>query len=591
MHKQLTAKIQKINPKLPEETNNISKAIVIEPDDDTMLEKKGTLYAVFDISSKKKSDNLLVSKIVNDVLHDSYFQAESASPIQSIEKAVLKLRDNIVELTKSGDMPDPDMNFNIATAVLWGNTLYLVQYGSTAVFLMREGTTKPIESATEGSFAVASGVIKDNDVVVLATENFSEKYPPEKLVGLTGIGLEELDELEASLILKFNIKKEFSEDEALDFGYKSEKLETAPKPETEAPKKARKPVAISRPSVNLKNKPRWLFGALALFAVLIVFAIAVRMFGANNDGASEAEESNTLAMMDVNTEAAEKTAENLIDPEQDKANKVYRVEPSVFYDVKMADSNVSPSDIEVIDEVIVVSDGTAGTLYFSDINSPKFAVVPGQTYAGVRDLVKYGEMLGFFDNEGFKVYDPINQEVTASYAASDLGPSTTYLEFVYALSSGKLTKYTKEGTALDGTLWTESLVASDILDMGIDQSIYAITTDSEMVKFTTGELDDFDVVGLDKAMSNPKKIVVDVDLEYIYVVDAGNNRILVLNKQGALMKQLKLKNEADWGDLRSIAINYNETKAFVVNGTKVYEVDLTTVPAETAEQAPEDADE
>lgn len=112
-----------------------------------------------------------------------------------------------------------------------------------------------------------------------------------------------------------------------------------------------------------------------------------------------------------------------------------------------------------------------------------------------------------------------------------------------------------------------------------------------MVKFTTGELDDFDVVGLDKAMSNPKKIVVDVDLEYIYVVDAGNNRILVLNKQGALMKQLKLKNEADWGDLRSIAINYNETKAFVVNGTKVYEVDLTTVPAETAEQAPEDADE
>ncbi len=583
MNKQLTAKIQKINPKLPDEAKNIARAIVIEPDDEIMLEKKGTLYTVFDVSSKKSVDNLLVSKIVNDVLHDSYFQAESTSPIQSIEKSILKLRDNMVELTKTGDALDSDMSFNIATAVLWGNTLYLVQYGSTAVYLMRDGTTKPIDSATEGSFAVASGVIKDNDVVILATENFSEKYPPEKLVGISGIGIDELDELESSMILKFNIKKEFSEDEVLDFGHKVQNTMSIAEDE---PVPSRRPHRLksSKPNINLKEKPKWIIAVFALFILLVLFVIGSRLLDNNGENTEAAQESNALSITETQPQPAATETTPVIDIEQDRANKITRITPEVFYDLKLADTSVNVDDIEVTDLVIVASDNATGNLYVSDIKTPKFAVIPDQTYSQIHDLIKYEEAIGFFDSEGFKVYDPINQEVTNSYSAAGIGPSTTYLDFVYAIADGAITKYTKGEGALSGEVWAKNTTTPKIKDMGIDQRIYAITDDNQLVRFTTGELDNFEVSGLDKPLNNPKKIVVDIDLENIYIVDAGNNRILILDKQGVLLRQLKLENETDWGDLKSIAINYNETMAYVVNGTKVYEVDLTV-------QNPEDAEE
>ena len=49
MEKQLITKVQKLVKKPPEEDSAFSSAFEITPDDDIALQKKGTLYVVFDI--------------------------------------------------------------------------------------------------------------------------------------------------------------------------------------------------------------------------------------------------------------------------------------------------------------------------------------------------------------------------------------------------------------------------------------------------------------------------------------------------------------------------------------------------------------
>ena len=149
MNKKLSIKVQKISSHLPLSASAFSNAVVINPEDTTALLKKGSLYAIFDVKANSEFDVLLTTKIINDILHDSYFMSEMTSPIQALEKAVLDVKEKIVNLaTHSFGNTD----FNIIVAVLWGNVVYIVQYGKAKSYLVRDGTISPINSSSEGYF-------------------------------------------------------------------------------------------------------------------------------------------------------------------------------------------------------------------------------------------------------------------------------------------------------------------------------------------------------------------------------------------------------------------------------------------------------
>jgi len=73
MAKKLTAKIQKLNPKLPQFSNILSGCINIEPETQEILLKKGTVYAVFEITGDSNFNTEFVNKVINDILRDSYY--------------------------------------------------------------------------------------------------------------------------------------------------------------------------------------------------------------------------------------------------------------------------------------------------------------------------------------------------------------------------------------------------------------------------------------------------------------------------------------------------------------------------------------
>lgn len=594
MKKRLKAKIQKLTSKMPPQTTTASNVLVIEADDATLAKRKGTLYALFDISSELEVDSLLVTKMVNDVLHDTYFHSENISPIQSLEKATVAVRDNITRLVReSSKTQEIPLNFNILLAALWGNVLYLVQYGNGGSFLVRDGAIKPINVASEGNFSVASGVIKDNDVAVIGTNAFVTKYPPEKLLNLDKPILSgDLSLDSAALILKFVVDTKFSNEELVDFGASADPEVVKPSKsrfklpklkwfKSKVAKKELNPLPEQNTSsadlssfppiggINyspISKRPRKFKNLLILLIPVLALMLGVSAYMSLNDDSASNDATNNSSFIDPASLApAENSGETTVD-DQLVSDEI----TELFYDVKITDSFAEPTSIAVLENNVVVADSNTGAVYFSALETPKFAK-NDSSFVGINLLGFYDENLALIDTEGFKVYDITADSVNESYSAPNLELAATYLEFVYGISGSTITKYTKETDTLSSEVWANDSDLENAVSMAIDGSIYVLKNDGSLLSYTQGAQDTFEITGLDTSFSNPVQVVTNVDLNSLYIADKGNNRIVVLNKNGATERVLE---SPLWNDIKSIGVSIDETKLYVLSGSKVYETAL-----------------
>lgn len=107
--------------------------------------------------------------------------------------------------------------------------------------------------------------------------------------------------------------------------------------------------------------------------------------------------------------------------------------------------------------------------------------------------------------------------------------------------------------------------------MTIDGSIYVLNSNGNIQKYTRGAEDEFSISGLEKSMSTPTRIVTGEDFENIYILDKGNSRIVVLDKDGGFVKAYTadiLKNARD------IDPQEAEGAIFVLSNDKVYKIDI-----------------
>jgi len=109
----------------------------------------------------------------------------------------------------------------------------------------------------------------------------------------------------------------------------------------------------------------------------------------------------------------------------------------------------------------------------------------------------------------------------------------------------------------------------DSAAMGVDGSIYVLNTDGTIDKYTKGAKEDFSITGLEKPLSTPTRIVSYEDDTNLYILDKGNSRIVVLDKDGKFVKAYS-------SDIIKSAIDIDpqETKKaiFVLSNEKVYKI-------------------
>ncbi len=113
----------------------------------------------------------------------------------------------------------------------------------------------------------------------------------------------------------------------------------------------------------------------------------------------------------------------------------------------------------------------------------------------------------------------------------------------------------------------DSCDLKEAVDSAIDGSVYVLLHSGAVLKFTLGRLEDFAQGGIDKPLSTPNAIFCTPDNVFIYVVDAGNQRIVAFRRDGQFQQQLVSEH---FGRLQNIFVDENKGRIYVLSDNKLY---------------------
>jgi len=146
------------------------------PPSEEVAQARGELWAALELNLPAEVDGNLAIKIFFDSLSESYFSSNQESCLTALEQAMLEARERLVGLVTTPEA----LSFNLTTAALWGDVLYLGQVGAAVAYLFREGSFEDIGVVGVG-LRVASGRVQKDDTVILGNASFGQQWPPSRL--------------------------------------------------------------------------------------------------------------------------------------------------------------------------------------------------------------------------------------------------------------------------------------------------------------------------------------------------------------------------------------------------------------------------
>jgi len=110
------------------------------------------------------------------------------------------------------------------------------------------------------------------------------------------------------------------------------------------------------------------------------------------------------------------------------------------------------------------------------------------------------------------------------------------------------------------------------ISLSIDGSVWALTEDGRIFKYTRGAEDFFAINDLDKPLSRAKIIYTDKDSDSLYILDTGNTRVISVDKENG-----EYNGSYVWSGIAGvsdIAVSEELGKIFLLAGAKIYEIGI-----------------
>jgi hypothetical protein len=597
--KSLEVSLQKFVGKSRSEEGRWADCLVFAPEDRGLLERRGRLYAVLDL---KGNPNLGVGRLGNrglSVLKERYYLSNKDSPLLALEEAVRASRESLWHEAFGGKKAGAEsvLEVNFALASLWGAVLYVVKLGSAAVYLRRAGKFKELGGRSSEKIFTASGVVHEGDRLLLGSSVFARSFSGEEQLADLGNppGF-------AALALDFQFKRTPTEKEILRI----------------RPLRERRSVLRDlRGFLARKKIFRLALGGaiLLLFLAASVFTIKKRQQNfraeevARLTATAEQKVAEAQDFVDLNNlkarelllaarESLKKAQE--IDPRYveaapkikeinallDKVGNVTRLSKlDLLYDLKIFDEAAQPDSLTLLSGRIYLGDSAAGSLYELELADPPVVrKVLDKEVLGIKDVYGFEGQIFFVSADGAGVYNPQTGELRKNLLetelpTADLSDLKVFLGNIYLLlpSQGMILKSVPVGRAYSVPRnWFESAASLDSASsMAIDGFIYVLTRGGEIKKFEQGVLaGDFKVKGLDKPFSNPSKIFTTSDSEYLYVLDSGNKRVVLIRKTGFYDSQYVYEGKSAFKETKDLFVDEDAGLIYLLDGSKIFKIPL-----------------
>lgn len=259
----------------------------------------------------------------------------------------------------------------------------------------------------------------------------------------------------------------------------------------------------------------------------------------------------------------------------DKVIKEYPVESKVFFDLELIKQEASGDDFVFAQDKLIVLDKKQSTLYSVQVPGKKYAILSGGQFlasglvvAAAKDRYWLVGSQGIYSQDK-KVSDFIPKQEQVS--------AFSYLSNLYLLdpndNTGEIWRFSADTFSLsEPQKWLQSEVnLNEVISMAIDGSVWTITQGGEIQKFVRGQSEKINISGLSKKISQAKQIFTDADSQFLYIFDAGNNRIVVVNKSGQYQAEYL---DDKLSKTTKIAVVESQKKVFLLSGSKIYEFEL-----------------
>lgn len=560
----------------------------------------GKLFAVLSLETNeenKEKDYLnVLGKEILDTLEQEFFSLEEKS-LESIGQAVL---------TTSKKIPE-DIFCSLTIGVFVNNILYVYILGNGKVSLKRAGNLgNLLESADQKSTSIkqASGFLEDNDVLILQTKQFSniisietlseflDDLPPSEAAENIAPLIHEKEESGAAAIIinyktpvnKAETLAPLEEEQQKDFD--QEKVEEKSPFYSSSIKRdfnfsdKIKPLFAKMPKQFDLNHPRKVI--LTIVVVIIIVLLGSIVFAVKKQQSAKIQ----AAFESVYPEAQKQYGEGqgLIGLNQNLARDNFSRAQKILEEGKNKlpkNSKEAKQILELLAKVNSALNSTSGVIASQarQVDTSLSSFLLAQTkndglYFAYDDKNIYGltaDSVYSLNKDGTNKKTAIKND---DFWQNPAGLSP-YNGNIYVLDKkqNQILKFVATSDGFSKTNYFQSTNPdfSKAAAMAIDSSVYVLISDGSISKFTKGNADNFSAAGLDKPLSNPKKIFTDANTDNIYILDNGNSRIVVLDKNGGYKSQYQadvIKNAKDFDVLEK------DKKVYVLSNGKVYQINL-----------------
>jgi hypothetical protein len=237
--------------------------------------------------------------------------------------------------------------------------------------------------------------------------------------------------------------------------------------------------------------------------------------------------------------------------------------------------------ISLHNDELVVLDSSSEVLLHVDVIKKAASTVGGGTF------LKGAKLAAVYSGRGFVFSNSGVVEISLANKTSSIvvEPDSEWGEIVdidafagnlYLLGSsqGEIFRYQgAEGGFGERSRWLGEGVFPDLskaTSMSVDGDIWVLT-DSEVLRFRRGSQEPFIISGLERSLKEPVSLYTDADSELIYILDRGNQRVVVLDKNGEYRAQYI------WEGIETVTdmvVSEKEGKILLLSGSIIYEIEL-----------------
>ncbi|NCO05094.1 MAG: hypothetical protein GW939_03025 [Candidatus Magasanikbacteria bacterium] len=209
--------------------------------------------------------------------------------------------------------------------------------------------------------------------------------------------------------------------------------------------------------------------------------------------------------------------------------------------------------------------GTSSELSHETISSLRLATTPKEN-----DAITF-----IYDDARLATYTTQTNAITTAeigFPDTDprIGAISIYNQRLYSVNTraNTIIRHGKTASGFDkGTPWLQdSADLSQARSIAIDGDMYVLT-DSTVLKFSAGTQQNFSVSGLIPRLENPTVLWTYNDVNYIYILEPTNKRVIVLTKEGKLVNQYTSIN---WNNPTGMIVDDERGEIYVLDGNIVY---------------------